>query len=170
MTTAATKAIADFERFWSAYPRRPDNPKAMARKRFLELLKRGIQADDLVAAAGVFAARLKARGLDAEFIPYASTWLHQSRFEDYLPDPTAEAAAPPGDHPLAWMAPVIGDDAFRSWIAPADAALIEGLPTIITFHTRTALLHVRQTWGRLLADRLGEIEWRVANIEGSSHA
>lgn len=95
---------ATFEDFWTQYPRRTG--KAMARAKFQAITNGGIQTraldrdsgqyvalvleatpEELVAAAKAYRKsligpdfRLK---IDEQFIPLASTWLNQGRFEDF---------------------------------------------------------------------------------------
>ena len=80
-----------FERFWAAYPRRPDNPKAAARQVFERRIRAGADAEAIVGAAGRYADQVAATKLDPKFIPHARTWLSQARYEDYPEDVPAPA-------------------------------------------------------------------------------
>lgn len=73
-----------FTRFWTAYPRRPGNPRAQAEHEFAAAVKRGVTPEVLIGAAGRYAADVKARGLDPQYVCHARTWLHQRRWEDWL--------------------------------------------------------------------------------------
>lgn len=75
----------DFEAFWAAYPKRPNNPKAAARTAFARALR--------VARPGEIMAGLRRYEFAAEprMRPMATTWLHQCRWECESEDLTADA-------------------------------------------------------------------------------
>ncbi len=74
---------ADFDAFWAAYPRRLGaNPRSPARTSYDKALKRGAKPEELIEAVKRFAADPTAK-VGTEFIPMASTWLNQRRWEDY---------------------------------------------------------------------------------------
>jgi hypothetical protein len=164
---ALPKALADaFERFWAAYPRRPDNPKAAARLVFERRVREGADPAAIAAAAGRYAAAVTARRLDAIYVPHARTWLSQRRWEDYLEDAPAsapvtqpESKAPSPDHPLAWLAAEIGDDVWGSWIG---RLAFDPATHTITAETSVARDKVRSLWGRQIAHHYGQdIAWEV---------
>jgi|SRR5215813_1621337 len=77
-------AQIQFDRFWSAYPkRRGSNPKEPARKAFDRALKR-IDADALIAAVKAYAAA-ELDHIDTPYVCQAVTWLNQARWEQYQP-------------------------------------------------------------------------------------
>lgn len=155
--------LADFERFFAAYPRRPENPKAPARKVFAELVRAGHRAADLIAAAERYAALCAETRKDAKFIPHARTWLHQHRFEDFLEDASASAPAPlepSPEHPLAFLRRVAGDASFASWLAPLDVAANDD-GVVITAKTGLARDEVRRRFGRDIEDHFGPVQWAV---------
>lgn len=112
-----------FTAFRAAYPVRVPNPWAPARIAFLKIVKSGIPAADLIAAAGRYAAECKALKIAPEFIPHARTWLSQRRFEDYAGAAEDAPIAPPADD-LAddpcWRALKgrVSREAYRSWLLP----------------------------------------------------
>ena len=74
-----------FDEFWAAYPRRKgDRAKATAMDKFLRLVAGGMSADDLIGSARAYADANHDK-IGTEFIPMASTWLNQRRWEDYAP-------------------------------------------------------------------------------------
>jgi hypothetical protein len=78
----ATRTDDHFEKFWQAKPRRKGaNPKADARKAFDARVREGADPGGIVEAARQW-AREDADKTDTEFIPMASTWLRQKRFDD----------------------------------------------------------------------------------------
>lgn len=160
-----TQAVqAAFARFWAAYPHRPVNPRAPALAVFAKLVKAGEAADDLIAAAGRYAAVVKAEGIDPVSIPHARKWLNQRFFDDYLtPDvpASAEPAQPAPEHPLAWMQPTMAASAYASWIAPLTLTTEGDLPTI-TARTAFALNRVQDEYGRQIQKHYGRVGWRVA--------
>lgn len=115
-------ADADFEAFWAAYPSRRPNPRATARVAFDKaVVKRGVQPDDLIAAARAFALECARAEIDPKFIPHARTWLTQERYADYLqPAETGADHADPIHEPpaLLGIAGEIGQVQYRAWIAP----------------------------------------------------
>lgn len=84
--------MSTFDEFWSLYPRRV--AKRAAQKAWDKEMKAG--TDPAIIIAGlrrqlpVFARK------DEQFIPHASTWLNQGRFEDEV---TASKPTPPPDRP-----------------------------------------------------------------------
>lgn len=72
-----------FEEFWKAKPRRAGaDPKAPAEKLFLAAVRAGTPADDLIAAAGRWAAA-DAGKVGTEYLPQAVKWLRDKRWNDY---------------------------------------------------------------------------------------
>jgi hypothetical protein len=163
-----SKSVAEaFDRFWSAYPKRPDNPKAPARALFAKLVKGGVDPEGLIAAATNYAAFTRSSIKDPVFIPHARTWLSQGRFEDYWPDAEASAPAtePSPEHPLEFMRAHVGDDSFGSWIAHLEVTPAAGdEPTKIDSLTRFGRDEVRRRWGHLIAAELGDVEWLVKGV------
>lgn len=77
---------ADFEKFWSAYPK-PKNPdKTPGRQKYVALRKKGVSADDLLRAAQNYAQAM--RGTDPRYIKHCKTFLGPSdAWRDYLNEP-----------------------------------------------------------------------------------
>ncbi|MHB1310527.1 MAG: DUF1376 domain-containing protein [Gemmatimonadaceae bacterium] len=90
----ARAADADFERFWSAYPRRVG--KGQARRAFLAAVKKTPAA---VILAGVQRAVWSP---DPNFIPYPATWLNGERWRD------ERAASPPPGTPSNFITGALG--------------------------------------------------------------
>lgn len=75
---------ADFDAFWSAYPRREgSDPKQPALKYFRQAVRGGTDPQTIIIAAQHF--RSSQLGKDARFIPQARTWLKEARWEDSAP-------------------------------------------------------------------------------------
>lgn len=70
----------EFEEFWAAYPKRPNNPKAAAKKKYAAIRKQNVKRETIVNAARKYAALRQ--GEDPKFTAMAVTWLNQWRFED----------------------------------------------------------------------------------------
>jgi hypothetical protein len=85
-----------FENFWSQYPRKIGKLTA---KRSWEKLSLDNQQKALEAIVE-HRKYWVAKGTDWEFIPHASTWLNQERFEDELVIEQKENKRPP----LPWYA------------------------------------------------------------------
>jgi len=69
-----------FETFWSLYPRKVS--KRVAQRKF-EALKKDEQQQALEALPNHI-AYWKSKNTEMEFIPHASTWIGQYRFEDEI--------------------------------------------------------------------------------------
>lgn len=85
-----------FEQFWASYPRKVGKLTA---KRSWEKLSQENQQKALEAIVE-HRKYWVAKGTDWEFIPHASTWLNQERFEDELVIEQKENKKPP----LPWYA------------------------------------------------------------------
>ena len=71
---------SDFDEFWAAYPKRPSNPKAEAKKKYMLARKRGVSRETLLTAVNKYAESRS--GEDPKFTAQACTWLNQRRWED----------------------------------------------------------------------------------------
>ena len=69
-----------FETFWALYPRKVN--KRVAQRKF-EALKKDEQQQALEALPNHI-AYWKSKNTEMEFVPHASTWLSQYRFEDEI--------------------------------------------------------------------------------------
>ena len=69
-----------FKQFWQHYPRKI--AKRAAQKAFDRLTKQ--EQSDSVEAIEEHVAYWKLKGTEMDFIPHASTWINQGRFEDEL--------------------------------------------------------------------------------------
>lgn len=70
----------EFEDFWTAYPRRPGNPKDPASREFETLRAAGVDPATIIAGATAYAAFCV--GKEPQFIAQATTWLNQGRWKD----------------------------------------------------------------------------------------
>ncbi len=78
----------DFESFWLLYP------KKVAKFKANEIWRRLSEKDQLDATVAIVAWRqVWLRRGEMEFVPHASTWLYQHRWEDELPDQWAASHA-----------------------------------------------------------------------------
>lgn len=80
---------ADFDEFWSVYPKRPNNSKAAAKKKYILARKRGVPHVIIMAGVRDYAtARNKAvaDGDSPTYTQMAETWLNKECWEnDYNP-------------------------------------------------------------------------------------
>jgi len=152
-----SERVSHFEVFWAAYPCRPDNPKAAARTMFERRVREGADGAAIAAAAGRYAASVKARKLDSAFVPHARTWLSQRRYEDYGPDApvSADDRRPNPEHPLYWMIDLMGEAAWMSWISPVGFRIDDEGRAELTFRTMLAAQHVFGHWQSDLVDQYG---------------
>ena len=68
--------------FWVAYPRK-DNKKR-AKDKYWKLRNSGIEKETIMNGLKSYIRQWKKAGTESEFIPMASTWLNQERYEDEL--------------------------------------------------------------------------------------
>ena len=78
-----------FARFRAAYPKRKGpQPTAPALAKFQSIIKSGVDPETLIRAAARYAAEQRSLGhIDTPYVAQMSTWLNQSRWQDYAPDP-----------------------------------------------------------------------------------
>jgi hypothetical protein len=78
-----------FYEFMLAYPKRKgSNPRKTASDKFSAAVKRGVDPDLIIAGAKRYGIEER-RNIGTEFIAQAVTWLHQQRWADYAPAPSA---------------------------------------------------------------------------------
>lgn len=99
-----------FERFWQAYPRKLAKPKA--RESFLRAVKNGAELTAIGAGLRAWCEYWSARN-EPEFVPHATTWLNQQRWNDRPPAPKR---APLSMMERAWLKahPGASDDDARA--------------------------------------------------------
>lgn len=114
-----------FEAFWSAVPKRPADRPGKARQEFARLVKHGVDPHALVRAAGRYAADVRARSVDPQYIPLVGRWLREGGHEAF-PDPApagepAELTVDTSDSQdpvhTALVAAGMTEADHRSWIA-----------------------------------------------------
>jgi hypothetical protein len=69
-----------FEQFWQHYPRKI--AKRAAQKAFYRLTKQ--EQSDAIEAIEQHVAYWKLKGTEMDYVPHASTWINQGRWEDIL--------------------------------------------------------------------------------------
>jgi hypothetical protein len=72
----------DFDVFWKAYPRRPNDNKWNAFSKWKSATNGVIETSDLLNAALKF--KVASTNTDPKFIPMCATWLNQRRYLDEL--------------------------------------------------------------------------------------
>ena len=82
----------DFETFWTAYPRKES--KAQAKKSFAKVT---VPLETLLQALETQKQTDQWRRDGGQYIPYASTWLNQRRWEDETPAQAEEVTKPVDD-------------------------------------------------------------------------
>ena len=82
----------DFETFWKAFPRKES--KSQAKKSFAKVTA---SLDELLNALEAQKQTDQWRRDNGQYIPYASTWLNQRRWEDEVPTQTAKVEEPADD-------------------------------------------------------------------------
>lgn len=82
-----------FDEFWHLYPRKAG--KSEAAKAWGKAIKDGVDSASLLAALKAHADYYRAAETEQQFIPHASTWLNQKRYEDDPPPlPRRQSAGP----------------------------------------------------------------------------
>ena len=91
--------IDAFAEFWSAYPSRGNasNPKHPALAKFLNAVKAGTPALEIIHGARGYAQAIKTMNTEPEFVKQATTWLNQRCWEQYqvpivVPKPRPQAS------------------------------------------------------------------------------
>lgn len=72
-----SKNEVEFEAFWKAYPNKKSG-KTKARESFEKVMKNGVSLETLLTSIGTHA---KTRTWVEGFVPHATTWLNQARYE-----------------------------------------------------------------------------------------
>jgi hypothetical protein len=91
-STSTSTSPADFEAFWSAYPRRV--AKGAARKAYAKAVRKAAPSDLLAALA---AQKAHGYGRDLTYTAHPATWLNQERWLDELAPLSGAPAAPEGE-------------------------------------------------------------------------
>jgi len=82
-----------FEKFWTIYPLRANNPKKPAKQKFEAAIKRGISPEDIIRGAQNYAALCKAENKEPKFIAQAVTFINQERWNDFQNQPAQTAGS-----------------------------------------------------------------------------
>lgn len=77
-----------FDDFWIAYPRK--DGKQPARKAFTKAAKK-MGTEFLIRAVVEYRQWCERSGQERQFIPHASTWLNQERWDDERPEPSKDS-------------------------------------------------------------------------------
>jgi hypothetical protein len=121
----------DFDIFWSAYPPRKPNPRALAEVAYARAVREGAVPNDLARAAARYSDEVRAQQIDAAFVVHAATFLRQRRFLDYLiaEAPATAASAARAQHEAHLLRAVtrsrISNSDFIAWIAKLEIAVWE---------------------------------------------
>lgn len=86
LAAPASSEDAEFETWWLAWPRKV--AKVKARSSYHAARKKKISAEQLLKAAQDQVAAWVAAGKQPEFIPHATTWLNQERYNDVVERPS----------------------------------------------------------------------------------
>lgn len=79
-STRVTIRVADFEKFWTVYPRK--DSKVQAEKAFAKIATNEQVLTEILAGVERAVTSEQWCKDEGKFIPYASTWLNQRRWED----------------------------------------------------------------------------------------
>lgn len=117
ITETSISSDDEFEEFWAAYPKRPNNPKKPAKLKYMAARKRGVPHD--VIMAGVNAYAQTRANEDPKFTKLAETWLNKECWQDDYtlgggtnrPEPQMEAAQKWLDEIVAAYPGHVGDRA-----------------------------------------------------------
>lgn len=84
-------ANEEFDRFWSAYPRKVD--KAKAKDKWKQACKK-LNPEELISEAQRWAGIWEKAGTEQQFIPHPTTWLNGERWNDEPPAAKANGHQP----------------------------------------------------------------------------
>ena len=121
-----TNYSPEFIEFWQTYPRRKGASGKFAAFKSFQRVTKKLDAKKLKVLTAKFKEDFSSKE-GTEFIPMASTWLNQSRFEDYMDesaDKTSQSTwQKPSDPRRLALLKVLGESIYRAWF---DNAKIEG--------------------------------------------
>ena len=86
----------DFDAFWKAYPKRPNNPKRPAQLAWEAKKRAGVlpPQDQIIAAVMAYNRHLRAEKTEPKFICHTRTWISQERWEEWLNNEAAPTTKP----------------------------------------------------------------------------
>ena len=153
--------MEDFEQFWSEYPRREGNPKAPARQEWERLRKSGALPDlpTMILAARAYTRHCaKERKLNTPLVAHTRTWLHQRRWEAFLPQAeakvqTSAAVLPEGYEDAARkIIEQIGAARYMAYLGKAkwsNGGDVIRLQVATSFDRQTILINYQETLEKL---------------------
>lgn len=98
----------DFEEFWHIYPRKKGKGAAM---QSFEKARKIASLDAIIQGVELLVREIKYLGTELQFVPHASTWLNQRRWEDdYEVAPTREESEARRESNLALL-----EEARKRW-------------------------------------------------------
>lgn len=93
----------DFESFWKMYPRKKE--KQSAYKAWKARIKDGVNPQDIISAAGNYAAYCEASQTEDRYMKHGSTFLGPNKpYEDYITYSPSQQAATGHKEPKSWGA------------------------------------------------------------------
>jgi hypothetical protein len=102
-TDSNISSDSDFEEFWAAYPKRPNNPRKKAMAAYVKARK-NVSQKQLLDSVRLYAAYMA--GENPKFIAMSSTWLNDERWNcDY-----SKGADVISSHKAITQGPIVGDD------------------------------------------------------------
>jgi len=86
----------DFEEFWKAYPKRPNNPKHPARLAWEAKVKAGVlpPQDQIMRSIEAYRLYVIREKLEPKYICHTRTWVSQERWEEWLTNDAAPTSKP----------------------------------------------------------------------------
>lgn len=79
-TTKDISCDAEFDEFWAAYPKRPNNPKKPAKLKYMAARKRGVSHEEIMQGVKEYAETRVNE--DPKFTKLAETWLNKECWQD----------------------------------------------------------------------------------------
>lgn len=96
----AEKTVDDwFDELWQLWPRKV--AKATAKAKYRLAVRKGADPQHINAQAAAQVAVWKSTGKDPQFIPHASTWLNQGRYDDEVENPNQTVLSVVPDLPVS---------------------------------------------------------------------
>lgn len=126
----------DFDIWWKNYPRKIN--KAPAQKAYEKAVKK-LKVDPTVLLKGVlaFSEEVRTKNIETDYIPHASTWLNQRRWENHEPQSevfVVDTIDPPEKPLNRRVFDGVGPAVYRAWFQDCD---ISGSPNGYTFNFPT---------------------------------
>lgn len=98
-TVAALASDPEFDTFWATYPKRPNNSKADAWRKWQARRREGVIPGVMIRGAQAYAAFVDREGMEPRFVKQAATFLGPGRHWEETYEAAEPSFIPPEDEP-----------------------------------------------------------------------